>query len=181
MVSINRTIRSLKYAAALVVLSGVPALAQSSSAVIPVSPPGSIQPTGTWGLASLDKASNTLYVAGMRGIDPSTNKLVDGAEARIRQAFLNMQHIAQSQGATLQDCLRIVVYTTDMFRYRPIANKVQQELWSNGPYPPRTIIEVSRLNDDDILEVEGTFHVPAKIVSANRSKPGKYHTHRPHD
>ena len=160
MVSINYTIRSLKYAAALVALTGVPALAQSSSAVIPVSPPGSIQPTGTWGLASLDKASNTLYVAGMRGIDPSTNKLVDGAEARIRQAFLNMQHIAQSQGATLQDCLRIVVYTT-MFRYRPIANKVQQELWSNGPYPPRTIIEVHRLNDDDILEVEGTFHVPS--------------------
>ena len=160
-VSTNYPIRSLKYAAALAALTGMPALAQSSSAVFPVSPPGSIQPTGTWGLASLDKASNTLYVAGMRGIDPSTNKLVDGAEARIRQAFLNMQHIAQSQGATLQDCLRIVVYTTDMFRYRPIANKVQQELWSNGPYPPRTIVEVSRLNDDDILEVEGTFHVPS--------------------
>jgi 2-iminobutanoate/2-iminopropanoate deaminase len=160
-VSTNYPIRSLKYAAALVALTGVPALAQSSSAVLPVSPPGSIQPTGTWGLASLDKATSTLYVAGMRGIDPSTNKLVDGAEARIRQAFLNMQHIAQSQGATLQDCLRIVVYTTDMFRYRPIANKVQQELWSNGPYPPRTIVEVHRLNDDDILEVEGTFHVPS--------------------
>jgi enamine deaminase RidA (YjgF/YER057c/UK114 family) len=154
------SIRPLKYALVLVALASAPALAQSSSAVLPVSPPGSIQPTGTWGLASLDKATSTLYVAGMRGIDPTTNKLVDGAEARIRQAFLNMQHIAQSQGATLQDCLRIVVYTTDMYRYRPLANKVQQELWSNGPYPPRTIIEVSRLNDDDILEVEGTFHVP---------------------
>jgi 2-iminobutanoate/2-iminopropanoate deaminase len=160
MVSISRTIHSLKGVAALVALAGAPALAQNSP-VLPISPPGSIQPTGTWGLASLDKTTSTLYVAGMRGIDPSTNKLVDGAEARIRQAFLNMQHIAQSQGATLQDCLRIVVYTTDMFRYRPIANKVQQELWSNGPYPPRTIIEVSRLNDDDILEVEGTFHVPS--------------------
>ena len=171
----------LKRAAALVALAGAPALAQNSPAVLPVSPPGSIQPTGTWGLASLDKATSTLYIAGMRGIDPTTNKLVDGAEARIRQAFLNMQHIAESQGATLQDCLRIVVYTTDMYRYRPLANKVQQELWSNGPYPPRTIIEVHRLNDDDILEVEGTFHVPAKTVSATRYKPGKYHTHRTHE
>src|SRR5690242_11253436 len=51
MVSINRTIRSLKRAVALVALAGVPALAQNSSAVLPVSPPGSIQPTGTWGLA----------------------------------------------------------------------------------------------------------------------------------
>jgi 2-iminobutanoate/2-iminopropanoate deaminase len=173
------SINSLTRAVALVALTGAPALAQNSPAVLPVSPPGSIQPTGTWGLASLDKG--TLYIAGMRGIDPTTNKLVDGAEARIRQAFLNMQHIAESQGATLEDCLRIVVYTTDMYRYRPLANKVQQELWSNGPYPPRTIIEVHRLNDDDILEVEGTFHVPAKTVSASRSKPSKYRTHRMHD
>ena len=45
----------LKRAAALVALAGAPALAQNSPAVLPVSPPGSIQPTGTWGLASLDK------------------------------------------------------------------------------------------------------------------------------
>jgi enamine deaminase RidA (YjgF/YER057c/UK114 family) len=133
---------------------------QRSSAVLPVSPPGSIEPSGPWGLASLDGATNTLYVAGMRGIDPTTNILVNGAESRIRQAFLNMRHIAESQGAGLRDCLRIVVYTTDMYRYRPIVNRVQQELWGNGPYPPRTIVEVHRLNDDDILEVEGTFHVP---------------------
>ncbi|MGH7111918.1 MAG: RidA family protein, partial [Stellaceae bacterium] len=91
----------------------------------------------------------------------ATNALVEGAEARIRQAFLNMRHIAKSRGARLQDCLRIVVYTTDMVRYRPIVNAVQRELWGEGPYPPRTIVEVHRLNDDDILEVEGTFHVPA--------------------
>jgi enamine deaminase RidA (YjgF/YER057c/UK114 family) len=131
-----------------------------SSAVRHISPTGAIKPTGTWSLAALDTTTNTLYVAGMRGIDPQTNKLVDGVEARIRQAFVNMRHIAESQGATLRDCLRIVVYTTDMYRYRPIANKVQEELWADGPYPPRTIVEVHRLNDDDIFEVEGTFHIP---------------------
>jgi enamine deaminase RidA (YjgF/YER057c/UK114 family) len=132
-----------------------------SSAVRHISPAGAIEPTGPWSLATLDTTTNTLYVAGMRGIDPATNKLVEGAEARIRQAFLNMRHIAESQGASLQDCLRITVFTTDMYCYRPIANIVQQELWGAGPYPPRTIVEVHRLNDDDIFEVEGTFHVPA--------------------
>lgn len=29
-----------------------------------------------------------------------------------------------------------------------------------GPYPPRTIPEVDRLNQDDIVEVEGTFYAP---------------------
>ena len=134
---------------------------QRPAAVQHVSPPGAIAPTGPWSLAALDPTTSTLYVAGMRGIDPATNQLVDGAEARIRQAFVNMRHIAESQGASLHDCLRIVVYATDMYRYRPIANQVQQELWGDGPYPPRTIVEVHRLNDDDIFEVEGTFHVPA--------------------
>lgn len=129
--------------------------------MLPIAPPGAIEPTGPWSLASLDTATGTLYIAGMRGIDPATNAPVAGAEARIRQAFLNMRHIAESRGAALRDCLRLVVYTTDMVRYRPIVNAVQQELWGEGPYPPRTIVEVHRLNDDDILEVEGTFHVPA--------------------
>lgn len=127
----------------------------SAQPVTILQPPGAITPTGPWGLAA--QAGNTLYVAGMRGIDPATNQLVQGDEARIRQAFRNMLHIAESAGARPQDTVRLVVYVTDMFRYRPIANKVQEEIWGRGPYPPRTIIEVQRLNQDDILEVEGTF------------------------
>ena len=98
----------------------------------------------------------------MRGIDPAKNALVPGDEPRIRQAFMNMKLIAESDGATLRDAVRLVVYVTDMFRYRPIVNKIQEELWGAGPYPPRTIIEVDRLNQDDIVEVEGTFYAPAR-------------------
>jgi enamine deaminase RidA (YjgF/YER057c/UK114 family) len=88
----------------------------------------------------------------MRGIDPKTDALVEGDEARVRQAFINMRLIAEAEGATLHDAVRLVVYTTDMFRFRPIVNKVQTEFWGQGPYPPRTIIEVVRLNQDDIVE-----------------------------
>ncbi len=128
----------------------------SQAAVTTLAPAGAIKPTGTWSLGT--RAGDFVYVAGMRGIDPSTNKLVEGDEARVRQAFLNMKLIAASEGASLQDAVRLVVYTTDMFRYRPIVNKIQSELWGQGPYPPRTIVEVFRLNEDDIVEVEGTFY-----------------------
>ena len=70
-----------------------------------------------------------------------------------------MQVIAESEGAALKDAVRLVVYVTDMFRFRPLVNKIQAELWGAGPYPPRTIVEVHRLNQDDIVEVEGTFWV----------------------
>nr|PZN85712.1 MAG: translation initiation inhibitor [Pseudomonadota bacterium] len=142
----------------------LPASAQdlplSPNGVKTLAPEGAIKPTGTWNLGT--RAGDFVFVAGMRGIDPKENKLVEGDEARIRQAFLNMKHIAESEGATLRDAVRIVVYVTDMYRYRPIVNKVQQELWGDGPYPPRTIVEVDRLNQDDIFEVEGTFYAPLK-------------------
>jgi enamine deaminase RidA (YjgF/YER057c/UK114 family) len=123
-----------------------------------LNPAGAIVPTGTWSIAA--RAGDFLFVAGMRGIDPATNALVEGDAARIRQAFGNMQQVAASEGAMLTDCVRLVVYVTDMFRYRPIVNEVQAELWPEGKFPPRTIVEVDRLNQDDIIEVEGTFWAP---------------------
>jgi hypothetical protein len=39
---------------------------------------------------------------------------------------------------------------------------VQEQLWGAGPYPPRSIIEVDRLNQDDIVEFEGNFHAAIK-------------------
>jgi len=130
------------------------------SGVRTLAPTGAIKPTGPWDVAA--RAGDFIYISGMRGIDPRTATLVQGDKARIRQAFLNMKLIVESEGATLRDCVRIVVYTTDMDRFRPIANQVQEELWGKGPYPPRTIVEVRRLNQDDILEVEGTFFAPVQ-------------------
>lgn len=130
----------------------------SPNGVRTLTPEGGIQPTATWALGT--RAGDFVFVAGMRGIDAAANTLVDGDDARVRQAFLNMQLIAESEGATLRDAVRLVVYVTDMYRYRPIVNEIQRELWGDGPYPPRTIIEVDRLNQDDIVEVEGTFYAP---------------------
>ncbi len=61
-------------------------------------PPGAIKAEGTWSLGA--RAGDFVFVAGMQGVDPATNKLVEGNEARIRQAFLNIKLIAQSEGAS---------------------------------------------------------------------------------
>jgi 2-iminobutanoate/2-iminopropanoate deaminase len=125
-----------------------------------LSPKGAIAPTGTWSLGA--RAGDFVFVAGMRGIEPLSNTIVGPEEVRIRQAFTNMKTIAESEGASLASCVRLTVYVTDMARIRPLVNKVQEELWGGGPYPPRTILEVAKLNQDDIFEVEGTFYAPPK-------------------
>ncbi|MBX6427230.1 MAG: RidA family protein [Variibacter sp.] len=133
-------------------------MVQSKHGVKILSPAGAPKPTGAWSLGA--RAGDFVFVAGMRGVDPRTNTLVEGDEARIRQAYLNMKTIAESEGASLGDCVRLVVYMTDLFRFRPIMEKVTEELWGDGPYPPRTIMEVDRLAQDDIFEVDGTFYAP---------------------
>jgi 2-iminobutanoate/2-iminopropanoate deaminase len=130
----------------------------STNGVKTLSPAGAIKPTATWSVGA--RAGDFVFVAGMRGIDPTTNTLVEGEAARIRQAFLNMKLIAESEGASLRDAVRLVVYVTDMVRLRPIVNDVQADLWGQGPYPPRSIVEVAGLSQGDIMEVEGTFYAP---------------------
>ena len=139
------------------------AAAQSPSpnGVKTLNPPGAISTgTDTWSLGA--RAGDFIFVAGMQGLDPATNKLVDGDEARIRQAFLNLKAVAQSEGATLQDCVRITVYVSDLHRFAPLVSKVQTELWGGPPYPPRTMLEVQRLFDDDIVEIDSIFYAPSK-------------------
>jgi len=98
----------------------------------------------------------------MQGIDPATNKLVEDPQARIRQAFLNIKTIAESEGASLKDCVRFTVYLSDLSRFAPMVERAQTELWGAPPYPPRTMIEVKRLFDDDIVEIDSIFYAPVK-------------------
>ena len=163
-------VHALAVVALVAALTG-PALAEqvSPGGVKTLSPEGAIKPTGTWNLGT--RAGDFIFVAGMRGIDAGTNSLVQGDEARVRQAFVNMKLIAEAEGASLRDAVRLVVYVTDMFRHRPLVNKVQEELWGKGPYPPRTIVEVDRLNQDDIVEVEGTFYAPERREMAAPQRP----------
>jgi 2-iminobutanoate/2-iminopropanoate deaminase len=107
----------------------------------------------------------TRFVAGMQGVDPATNTLVQDPQTRIRQAFLNIRLIAQSEGASLQDCVRLTVYVSDLHRFAPMVDKVQAELWSKPPYPPRTMVEIQRLFDDDIVEIDSIFLCLGEKVS----------------
>src|SRR6476661_8411029 len=108
----------------------------SPSGVRTLNPPGAIKAEGTWSLGV--RAGDFVFVAGMQGVDPATNRLVPDPESRIRQAFLNLG------------------------RFAALVDKVQAELWGNPPYPPRTMVEVRRLFDDDIVEIDSVFYAPPK-------------------
>ena len=143
-----------------ILLGAGSAAAQSPNGVRTLDPPGAPKAVGTWSLGV--RAGDFVFVAGMQGVDPATNKLVQDPEARIRQAFLNIKLIAQSEGASLQDCVRLTIYVSDLKQVAPLVDKVQAELWGKPPYPPRTMFEAKRLFDDDIVEIDSVFYAPKK-------------------
>jgi 2-iminobutanoate/2-iminopropanoate deaminase len=136
------------------------AQSQSLNGVKTLNPPGAIKAEGTWSLGA--RAGDFVFVAGMQGVDPATNTLVKDPQARVLQAFLNLKLIAQSEGASLKDCVRLTVYVSDLHRVVPMVERAQGELWGGPPYPPRTMVEVRRLFGDDIVEIDSVFYAPVK-------------------
>ena len=134
--------------------------AQSANGVKTLEPRGAVKAEGTWSVGA--RAGDFVFVAGMQGIDPATNKLVQDPQQRVLQAFRNLELIAKSEGASLQDCVRLTVYVSDLHRYAPMVERAQAQLWGKPPYPPRTMVEVQRLFDDDIVEIDSVFYAPTK-------------------
>src|SRR3990172_5019626 len=127
-----------------------PAEAESPNGVKTLDPPGAIKAERTWSLGA--RAGDFVFVAGMQGVDPATNSLVEDPQARILRAFLNIKLIAESEGASLKDCVRLTVYVSDLPRFAPMVEKAQAELWGGPPFPRRTMVEGKRLLEHDIVE-----------------------------
>ncbi len=106
-----------------------------------------------------------ITLSNQRGLDLETGELVSDPFDRVRQIIANMFAVAEESGSGIGETVRLVVYVADMNRDRAIVNEVQKELWGEGPYPPRTIVEVDYLGDD-FIEMDGVFRVPGEDSGA---------------
>jgi len=118
------------------------------------------------------RAGGFVFVAGQRGIQPGTGTLVPGIREKVRQAFENIRAILEAAGTGLEYVVMSRVYVRDMAGHRPIVNEAYQRYFPQGP-PPRTIVEVSRLNQDDEVEIEVVAWVPPRPRASRMGRRGK--------
>lgn len=121
--------------------------------------PNAAAPTGPFAQAM--RAGDFVFVAGQRGIEPGTGTLAKGTRARIRQTFENIRAILAAAGTSLEYVVSSRVYVTDMLAHRPLVNEAYERYFPAGP-PPRTIVEVARLNQEDQVEIEVVAWVPPR-------------------
>jgi 2-iminobutanoate/2-iminopropanoate deaminase len=100
---------------------------------------------------------NLIFVAGEKGIDPKTGKVVPGGiAAETRQTFENIKAILEQAGATLDDAVASTVHMTDLSEFQEM-NKVYAGYFNDAP-PGRTTVQVSAL--------PGGAHIEITIIAA---------------
>jgi 2-iminobutanoate/2-iminopropanoate deaminase len=106
------------------------------------------------------KVGNVLYLSGCRGIDPETNKVLRGdIRVEVKQALENIKAVVEEAGGSMENVIATTVYVRDMYRQRPVINELYEEYFGRH-FPTRTIVEISRLNEDSNVEITATAWIP---------------------
>jgi len=99
------------------------------------------------------KAGGFLFTAGQIPLDPETMEIVGTTAAeQVRQALTNAKGIVEAGGMSLDDVVKVTVFIRDMGQFGAI-NEVYADFFGGEP-PARSVVEVSRLPKDVLVEVE---------------------------
>ena len=96
-----------------------------------------------------------MFVAGEKGIDPVTDKIVPGGiEAETKQTLENIKAILTEAGSNMDLVISNCVYMTDLSEFARM-NAVYSEYFKANP-PGRTTVEVKSLPAGARVEITAT-------------------------
>ena len=109
------------------------------------------QAIGTYSQAV--RVGDTVYLSGQIPLVPATMQMVEGDIAtQVRQVFENLSAVAKTAGGSLNDCVKVHVFLTDLVNF-PVVNQVMAEYFTE-PYPARAAIGVASLPRGAEVEVD---------------------------
>jgi len=118
--------------------------------------PGSAAPIGPYSQAI--KAGGFVFVAGEKGIDPATGKIVEGGiQAETRRTLENIKGILAAAGATMDDVVATSVYMVDLDDFGAM-NQVYADYFKANP-PGRTTVGVTSLPAGASIEITATAYI----------------------
>lgn len=141
------------------------ALAQTGTSPVKLSNPSTVAaPKGYSHLAEIDLGACKMVIMSGQVAFDSEGRLVGPGdyEKQTEQIFLNIKHLVESAGGTMDNLVKIGVYMRHVSQIQ--AFRTARDKFVNTKTPPAsTLVEVSKLFSDDVLiEIEATAVIPKK-------------------
>ena len=110
---------------------------------------------GAIGYYSQAIVSNGLvYTAGQIPLNPKTGEIVSNDFSRqVKQTLINIESVLKESGTDLSKSVKLTVFITDLSKY-PELNAVFKEQFDGIDPPARSVVEVSALPKDVMIEID---------------------------
>lgn len=115
-----------------------------------------------------------LVVAGQVGAD-GTGKLAGyDIVSQAKQSLENIRAVVTAAGCSMRDIVRFQTFLTraeDLDAFRRARGEAYRTYFGDGPYPPNTLLVISRLaHPDYLVEIEALAVKRARPVAAPKAK-----------
>ena len=101
------------------------------------------------------KVGSTVYLAGVCGDDPITEKIMGDGDMKIEATYAldNLKHTIEAVGGTMNDIVKVQVYVTDINKMAEF-NEVYPTYFMDGYLPARIAMQIAQLADGANLEID---------------------------
>ncbi len=112
-------------------------------------------PLGRYSQLARVKPQEMLYLAGQVAVDADGNMVgVGDVVAQVRQVYENIGNVLEAAGATFRNVIQFTTYLSDRELIEPFMaerNKIVDELYPDGDFPPSTLLIIDSLMDEEML------------------------------
>lgn len=97
--------------------------------------------------------NGTIYLSGITGIDPKTNKMIDGGVEEQAELILNiMEGVLEDCGSSMDNVLKCTVFLNDVNDFAKV-NAVYAKHFRE-PFPARICVQAARIPLGALVEID---------------------------
>ncbi|XP_066584589.1 rutC family protein UK114 [Prorops nasuta] len=110
-----------------------------------------LKPVGPYNQAI--QVDRTVYLSGVVGLDPTTNKLVEGGiSMEARQSLINMKNVLEAANSSFDNVIKVTIFLNNIEDFAAV-NDVYKEFFTKN-FPARSTFQVGKLPLGAGVEIE---------------------------
>tara|TARA_Y100000996_G_scaffold196319_1_gene153991 strand:+ start:24 stop:407 length:384 start_codon:yes stop_codon:yes gene_type:complete len=101
--------------------------------------------------------NDLIFTSGQIPIDIDTGNLISSEFSnQLNQVLKNLKNLIESEGSNINKIIKLNVYLTDLNNFN-LLNEIFIDFFE-GRYPARSVVEVSRLPKDSLVEIDAVCY-----------------------